>query len=279
MVVTDLVEANEMVQKIRNYLFEQNNISDASCSNNISKVFMEIGEIKVVMVSDDEDNNAYFNDIEIMSNKIKLNKPEANIIKIHSDAYAQQATTVGERIPDAEAAINQKVQDGALLVNYIGHGGETGWAHEQILTVPTIQNWDNNKSIPVFMTATCEFGRFDDHDRVSAGEYVLLNKDGGGIGLFTTTRLVYALPNEYLNRFFYDTVFDFVNQKPQRLGDIYVGTKNKFAQYSADRNYRKFALLGDPAIRFAIPEFEVKIDSFNKDTVNALSEVKAYMDI
>ena len=55
--------------------------------------------------------------------------------------------------------------------------------------------------------------------------------------------MVYALPNEYLNRFFYDTVFDFVNQKPQRLGDIYVGTKNKFAQYSADRNYRKFALL------------------------------------
>ena len=276
LVVTNLVEANEMVQKIKNYLFEQNNISDASCSNNISNSIYGDWRNKVVMVSDDEDNNAYFNDIEIMSNKIKSNNPETNIIKIHSDAYAQQATTVGERIPDAEAAINQKVQDGALLVNYIGHGGETGWAHEQILTVPTIQNWDNNKSMPVFMTATCEFGRFDDHDRVSAGEYVLLNKDGGGIGLFTTTRLVYALPNEYLNRFFYDTVFDFVNQKPQRLGDIYVGTKNKFAQYSADRNYRKFALLGDPAIRFAIPEFEVKIDSFNKDTVNALSEVKVY---
>jgi hypothetical protein len=130
--------------------------------------------------------------------------------------------------------------------------------------------------MPVFMTATCEFGRFDDHDRVSAGEYVLLNKDGGGIGLFTTTRLVYALPNEYLNRYFYDTVFDFVDLKPQRLGDIYVGTKNKFAQYSADRNYRKFALLGDPAIRFAIPEYTVKIDSFNKDTVRALSEVRVF---
>ena len=37
-----------------------------------------------------------------------------------------------------------------FLVNYIGHGG-TGWAHEQILTVPAIQNWDNNKALPVFM--------------------------------------------------------------------------------------------------------------------------------
>ena len=54
------------------------------------------------------------------------------------------------------------------------------------------------------------------------------------------------------------------------------GPKNKFAQFSADKNYRKFALLGDPAIRFAIPELKVEIDSFNRDTVNALSEVKIY---
>ena len=126
------------------------------------------------------------------------------------------------------------------------------------------------------MTATCEFGRFDDHDRVSAGEYVLLNPNGGGIGLFTTTRLVYATPNEWLNRYFYDTVFDLVDYKAQRLGDIYQGTKNKFAQLSADQNYRKFALIGDPAIKLALPEYRVEVDSFNRDTVNALSEVVLY---
>ena len=277
LVVTTLLEANEMVQKIKNYSLEDaNSMTSLNCNNPMTNSIYGDWRNKVVLVSDDEDNNAYFNDIEIMASKIKVNKGSINTIKIHSDAYVQQSSTVGERIPDAEAAINQKVKDGALLVNYIGHGGETGWAHEQILTVPTIQNWDNNKALPVFMTATCEFGRFDDHDRVSGGEYILLNKDGGGIGLFTTTRLVYATPNEWLNRFFYDTVFDFVNQKPQRLGDIYVGTKNKFAQFSADKNYRKFALLGDPAIRFAIPELKVEIDSFNRDTVNALSEVKIY---
>ena len=277
LVVSTIQEANEMVQKIKNYSLEDSNtLTSLNCNNPMTNSIYGDWRNKIVLVSDDEDNNAYFNDIEIMASKIKLNKQSLNTIKIHSDAYVQQSSTTGERIPDAEAAINQKVKDGALLVNYIGHGGETGWAHEQILTVPTIQNWDNNKALPVFMTATCEFGRFDDHDRVSGGEYILLNKDGGGIGLFTTTRLVYATPNEWLNRFFYDTVFDFVNQKPQRLGDIYVGTKNKFAQFSADKNYRKFALLGDPAIRLAIPELKVEIDSFNRDTVSALSEVKIY---
>jgi len=171
LVVANIVEANEMVQKIKNYIFDEDNaMNNLNCNNNLSNSIYRDWRNKVVMVSDDEDNNAYFTDIEIMSNKIKTNKQSANIIKIHSDAYSQKSTTVGERIPDAEAAINQKVQDGALIVNYIGHGGETGWAHEQILTVPTIQNWDNSKSMPVFMTATCEFGRFDDHDRVSAGE-------------------------------------------------------------------------------------------------------------
>ena len=277
LVVNNLIEANEMVQKIRNYTTEnQNSSNNLTCNNNLANSIYGDWRNKVVLVSDDEDNNAYFNDIEIMSSKISTNKPSVNISKIHSDAYAQLSTTVGERIPDAADAINQKVNNGAILVNYIGHGGETGWAQEQILTVPTIKDWDNNKAMPVFMTATCEFGRFDDHDRVSAGEYILLNKNGGGIGLFTTTRLVYATPNEWLNRFFYDTVFDFVNNKPQRLGDIYMGTKNKFAQFSADKNYRKFALLGDPAIKFALPEFKVQIDSFNTDTINALSEVGVY---
>ena len=108
LVVNDLVEANEMVQKIRNYVSEDNSSSVETCSNTTSNSIYGPWRNKVVMVSDDEDNNAYFNDIEIMSGKIKSNQPTANIIKIHSDAYAQKSTTVGERIPDASAAINQK---------------------------------------------------------------------------------------------------------------------------------------------------------------------------
>ena len=195
--IANAQQAAENVEKIRNYISKnQMQSSNIQCAANMSESILGDWRNKVVLVSDDEDNSAYFTDIEIMSSKIEQNKPTCNVVKIHADAYAQQSSPVGERIPAAANAINQKVNDGALVVNYIGHGGETGWAHEQILTVPTIQNWSNSLSMPIFMTATCEFGRFDDHDRVSAGEYVLLNPNGGGIGLFTTTRLVYATPNE-----------------------------------------------------------------------------------
>ncbi|MBF36868.1 MAG: oxidoreductase, partial [Crocinitomicaceae bacterium] len=269
-------EAMDVVRKIKHYQKIDTLNNTIGCSINSSNSVLGDWRNKVVLVSDDEDNNAYFNDIEIMASKIEQTKPTANINKIHADAYAQQSTAVGERIPAAESAIEERVNDGSLIVNYIGHGGETGWAHEQILTVPTIQNWSNLSSMPVFMTATCEFGRFDDHDRVSAGEFVLLNPNGGGVGLYTTTRLVYATPNEWLNRYFYDTVFDLVDYKAQRLGDIYKGTKNKFAMYSADQNYRKFALLGDPALKLALPEIHVIIDSLSSDTIKALSELKVF---
>ena len=74
----------------------------------------------------------------------------------------------------------------------------------------------------------------------------------------------------------YDTVFDLVNYKAQRLGDIYKGTKNKFAITSADQNYRKFALLGDPALKLALPEIHVVLDSTSTDTIRALDELVIY---
>ena len=280
--VSTLDQANEMVQKIKNYTVLSGEDSQmAFCSNGETSSVLKDWRNMVTMVSDDEDGNAYFTDIEIMASKVELSNPEMNIKKIHSDAYSQQSTPVGERNEGASEAIRQQVDKGSLLVNYIGHGGETGWAHEQILTLPTINGWTNFQRMPVFMTATCEFSRFDDHDRTSAGEYVLLNPDGGGVSLFTTTRLVYASPNEWLNRYFYDTVFDKVNGLPQTLGEIYMGTKNKFALNSADANYRKFALLGDPAIRLASPQMNIVADSVNgvslssfTDTIKALSVVR-----
>ena len=46
--------------------------------------------------------------------------------------------------------------------------------------------------MPVFVTATCEFSRYDDPERTAAGELVILNPNGGAIGMITTTRLVYG---------------------------------------------------------------------------------------
>lgn len=279
--VQTIDEANAVVDKIIAYSTINEGATDCDGCSQATEGILGDWRNMVLMVSDDSDNNAYFNDVENMDQILSGTHPELNVIKIHSDSYLENVTPGGERNPGAQDAIQTKVERGALLINYIGHGGELGWAHEEILNNTTINSWSNSPRLPVFMTATCEFSRYDDHDRVSAGEYVVLNENGGGIALFTTTRLVYTTTNRQLAKVFYDTVADKVNGKPQYIGDIYKGSKNKFASNFGSTEARKFTFLGDPAVRYSLPYQTVKLDSINgvsitsfSDTLKALSQVK-----
>ncbi len=232
---------------------------------------------KIVFVGDDEDGVVHMSQADDLSKLVDLKGKDFNTKKIYLDAYQQQSTASGARYPDVTDDLVQSVEDGALFVNYTGHGGETGWTAERILGIFEITNWKNRQNLPVFVTATCEFSRFDDPLRTSGGELLLLNPNGGGIGLMTTTRLVFSSPNYLLNRSFYDKVFEpRPNNEPMRLGDIFLEVKN-FNAYST--NSRNFSLLGDPAIRLAIPKENVVTTTINglpiaqADTLNALTQV------
>ncbi len=233
---------------------------------------------RVTIVADDEDNNTHVGDAEAHSQDITSTNPEFLIEKMYLDAYKQEATPGGERYPQVAELLNKRVEQGVLILNYIGHGGEVGWAHERILSVPVIQNWSNIRSLPLFLTATCEFSRFDDPGRTAAGEYVLLNKDGGAIALMTTTRLVFSSPNFALNNKFYEYCFLEPGGTRQRLGDINRLTKIGVA--STGSNRRNFSLLGDPATQLAYPWYDVVTTTINgqavgavQDTLKALSSV------
>lgn len=160
-------------------------------------------------------------------------------------------------------------------MNYVGHGGETGWAEERVLTNDDINSWSNINKLSVFITATCEFSRWDDPARVSSGEKILLSSAGGGVALFSTTRLVSASSNAVLNMSLIKHMFD--DPEP-RLGDIMVASKNDPGNLNL--NTRNFSLLGDPAIRLHYPKFNIEATSVNaqplvalNDTLSALSKV------
>jgi hypothetical protein len=198
-------------------------------------------------------------------------------IKYYFDAYPQVSTPGGQRIPDASAAINQRMDKGALIVNYTGHGGEVGWAHERVLEMADIKSWTNYDRLPVFMTATCEFSRFDDPGMQSAGELVFLNANGGGIALFTTSRPTFGTPNFSLSRSFYSIAFERINGQMPHLGDLIRLSK---LSAGADNNSKKFVLLGDPAMKMAYPEFLIETLQVNgrdisevADTLKALGEI------
>jgi hypothetical protein len=143
-----------------------------------------------------------------------------------------------------------------------------------VLDVPTINKWSNRDNMPLFITATCEFTRYDDPRRTSAGEYVMLNPSGGGVALLTTTRAVFAGPNFDLTYSFTRQAFESLESDKARLGDMTAQTKvENAASGVAGFNTRCFTLMGDPAMRLAFPQQRVLITS-RPDTMQALDKVK-----
>ena len=224
----------------------------------------------VTFVADDEDNNLHINDANTLADFVGENYNSYNIDKIFFDAFPQESTPAGARYPMVREAINSKIYSGTLIMGYTGHGGEIGWAHERVLNISDINAWDNLDKLPLFMTATCEFSRYDDPGRTSAGELLLTKSDGGAIALFTTVRVVYAGDNQNLAVNFYKVVFDSLENEMPRLGDIARISKNNA---NPGVNNRKFALLGDPALRLAYPKYRVVTESVSSDTLKALGDV------
>ncbi len=229
-------------------------------------------------IADDEDSNTHIRQVEDqVTPGIEKDFPVYNINKVYLDAYTQVSTPSGSRYPEVNTRINDMVKKGVLIMNYTGHGGETGWATEAILQLNDINEWSNFYQLPVFVTATCEFSRFDDPGRVSAGEQVFLNPAGGGVALFTTTRLANAGNNVELTVDLYDTIFSIVDGQYPRFGDIIAYAKNQNSGVGLIRN---FMLLGDPAMHLAYPRHKVITTSINgnpvgagSDTISAMSEV------
>jgi hypothetical protein len=265
--VSTIEEAENMVEKILSYgsLESQGNWRNQLC-----------------FIGDDEDSNIHMRQADELANYVRSLYPAFNLNKIYLDAYPQEKAATGFRYPDVVSAINNQVNRGALIVNYTGHGGPAGLAHERVVTTNDILSWSNQEMLPLFMTATCEFSRYDEYDQsldqetTSAGEEVMLNTNGGGIGLFTTTRLVYSGPNHVLNEKFYEVVFEKdENQQYYRLGDIIAYSKNNTG---AGINKRNFTLMGDPSMRLAYPEHRVVTDSINGSDILLLEDTLSAFD-
>lgn len=260
--VKNITQAKEAVNKIYRYY------QDAS--NPTGLTIPRLGDWRntICFIADDEDSNLHLIQAEALASYVDTAFRTLNIDKIYFDAFPQVSTPTGQRYPEVNTAINNRVAKGALLINYTGHGGETGWSHERVLEVSDIQSWGNYSNMPAFVTATCEFSRFDDPERTSAGEWVFLNSNGGGICLFTTTRLSFSSTNYTLNLNFLQNTFKKINGEYPRMGDII--RKAKVASGSLSYN-RNFVLLGDPALKLCIPEFGAEITHFNTHPVDNIS--------
>jgi hypothetical protein len=237
--VSNLTEANQVVDKILHYDLSSSVLGD--------------WRTRITYVADDEDGNQHLLQTEDVANTQQTIYPVYNQRKIYLDAYQQVITPGGQRYPDVNAAINNAMQNGSLILNYFGHGGPAGWTQERVLGNADIQSWTNYNRLPVIITATCSFTAFDEPSLRSAGELVLLNPSGGAIALLTTTRAVYSSDNKRLTSEVFERILLENAGSDLALGEVMMLAKNANHTDTVNINARKFALIGDQSINLAIP--------------------------
>ena len=222
-------------------------------------------KLRSVFVGDDEDNSKHSKDSDKLAILMDEKYEWANQEKVYIDAFEQESTSFGTRVPDARSAINNNLFKGALSIIYLGHGGSIGWAQERILQMQDILNFNNVNKLPVFLTATCSFAGYDDPRFTSGGEETILNSEGGAISMFTTVRAVLANDNYELSRIIVDTLYTTSSEGAMRFGDALLAAKNN-PTVSAS-NHRKFTLLGDPSQQIAIPAYEITTTHINNKAI------------
>ena len=235
---------------------------------------------QALFMADDGDDNLHVDGIDSVCRIFERLNPDILTRKLYLDSYIQEVTAVGEFYPTLKKEFYDYISNGVLFINYMGHSGYNNWTNEQLLTVADIEAMYNQR-LPLVITASCSFSRFDDF-KVSGGESMILNGRGGALALISAARTVFAQPNMLLNVELSRELLK-INSETGRIntiGDALMFAKNKRSKNN-DPNRLPFVLLGDPAIRLAVAQTHfTSIDSVNGkdvkvgiDTIGALSRI------
>lgn len=214
---------------------------------------------EICMMGDDGNDNSHMKTADKVATMIESTYPNYNVDKIYWDAYQRTSSSTGYSYPDVTRLIKQQLQNGALMMNYCGHGAAYAMSHELVMKLTDFESQQSNY-LPLWMTASCDIMPFDGQEE-NIGETVMLNSKGGGIAFFGTTRTVYATYNEVMNLAFTKHVLT----PGMAIGDAVRLAKCELVEKSSDLTCNKlqYTLLGDPALQLNTPRQKMVVDSIN----------------
>ena len=227
-----------------------------------------------VFMGDDGNGNLHMNDAEKAAQLFVSLQPSIDVKKVMWDAYPMVTTSTGDGYPEVTKLLRQYMQNGALLMNYSGHGRADCISHEMVLKLSDFSSIKTSR-LPMWFTASCDIMPFDSQED-NIGETAMSYADGGSIAFLGTTRTVYADRNSTINRATIKNLFtkgtdnkmptigEAVRKAKVELGTVSPpGTTSEGKLQDLSINKLQYVLLGDPAIRLHTPELTVVADTIN----------------
>ena len=219
----------------------------------------------ICMMGDDGNGNSHMITADRVATLIENNYPGYQVKKIYWDAYQRVSSATGYCYPEATRQIKQQMADGALFMNYNGHGAPYAFSHELVMKLADFETSTTTR-LPLWLTASCDIMPFDGQED-NIGETVMLSQKGGGVAFFGTTRTVYANYNEAMNLAF----TGYVLTPGYTIGEAARQAKCDLVSTGRDTSPNKlqYSLLGDPALPLACPKSQVVVDSINGQPVGS----------
>lgn len=263
--VTTVAEAKIMVDKTINYSKNQNG---GAWQNTI------------MFMGDDGNDNIHMKDVDSVANSVGRDYPNFLIKKVMWDAYNRESSATGNTYPEVSKIIRQQQANGALVMDYGGHGSATLISHESVLGLSDFSE-SRTSNLPLWVTAACDIMPFDGVTE-TIGESAVLNEKGGAVAFYGTARTVFTSANKYINHAFMKRVLSLQDGKPIALGeahrlaqnDVMLGTNryptptredpNKTSpEQDNSENHLQYSLLGDPALSLNLPTAQVVLDEID----------------
>jgi hypothetical protein len=252
MLVENSLQADEMVTKVIEYY-------DTKSYGNWRNHYVTLADD-----SDKDSDSSLQSRQNTLADQIAVQKPFLNVSKIFLDSYTQEASAGGERYPKAKTEFYNEFEKGALVFNYLGHGGEDGLSSERIWDKADSQSLNNQNKYPLFITITCEFSRFDNPTRPTAGEYIYWNPKGGAISLVSTIRSIGQFSAENFNDVFSKNLLSYGSNQYVSIAEALRISKNENPNSATN----VVLYLGDPAIKLAIAKPKILLTKVNDIPIN-----------
>ncbi|MCK4577939.1 MAG: hypothetical protein KAU50_04065, partial [Candidatus Marinimicrobia bacterium] len=138
----------------------------------------------------DEDQTTFITQSETIAGYV----PESlEVGKVYLTEYAKKINPATNAVikPDATEALIESVNRGVTLINYIGHGGATKWAQEELLNMERDRPLlEPGGRLPAWYAGTCAWGRFDQLDVPAMSEAITASTEIDGIVVIAATRSV-----------------------------------------------------------------------------------------